>query len=148
VTLLLATDIRIASDTAEFGLSEVKRGILPGNGGTQRTADQLPHPAAMELLLTGDRVPVSKAEKWGLLNEVVPSEEVMETAEAYAKRILSNGPLAVQAVKELATRSRNLPLQEGLRLEESFQRHLFQTEDATEGVEAFREDRAPDWKGK
>lgn len=148
MTLLLATDIRIAGEGAEFGLSEVKRGILPGNGGTQRTARQLPHPAAMEMLLTGDRVSASKAEEWGLLNEVVPSEDVVSTAERYAERILSNGPLAVQAIKELAIRSRNLPLNEGLRLEESFQRHLFQTEDAKEGVEAFRESREPEWTGK
>lgn len=148
MTLLLATDIRVASKDAEFGLSEVKRGILPGNGGTQRTARQLSHPAAMEMLLTGDRIDATTAEEWGLLNEVVEKGNVMETAEEYAARILSNGPLAVQAIKELTIRSQNLPLGEGLRLEESFQRHLFQTEDAREGVEAFRENRKPDWAGK
>lgn len=148
MTLLLATDIRIAGENAQFGLSEVKRGILPGNGGTQRTAKQLPRPAAMEMLLTGDRVDAEQAKEWGLLNEIVPSEDVESTAEEYAERILSNGPLAVQAIKELALRSQNLPLNEGLRMEESFQRHLFQTEDAKEGVDAFREDREPEWKGK
>lgn len=148
MTLLLATDIRVAGEGATFGLSEVKRGILPGNGGTQRTARQLPHPAAMEMLLTGDRVDAEQASEWGLLNEVVPSADVGAAAEEYAERILSNGPLAVQAIKELAVRSRDLPLGEGLRMEESFQRHLFRTEDAQEGVEAFRENRAPEWSGK
>lgn len=148
MTLLLATDIRIAGDDASFGLSEVKRGILPGNGGTQRTIRQLPYPAAMELLLTGDRVDAEKALEWGLLNEVVAPENVRETAEAYAERILSNGPLAVQAIKELAVRGRDMPLDEGIRLEGSFGRHLQMTEDAEEGVQAFREDREPEWVGK
>jgi E-phenylitaconyl-CoA hydratase len=95
MTLLLATDIRIAGEDASFGLSEVKRGILPGNGGTQRTIRQLPYPAAMELLLTGDFVDAETAHEWGLLNEVVPPGAVDETAESYAERIVSNGPLAV-----------------------------------------------------
>jgi E-phenylitaconyl-CoA hydratase len=148
MTMLLATDIRIVGADAEFGLSEVKRGILPGNGGTQRTIRQLPYPAAMEMLLTGDRVDADQADEWGLVNEVVSPEEVVPTAEAYAERILSNGPLAVQAIKELAVRGRNMSLADGIRLEESFSRHLFETEDAVEGVEAFREDREPEWQAE
>lgn len=148
MTLLLATDIRIAGEGASFGLAEVKRGILPGNGGTQRTIRQLPYPVAMELLLTGDWIDADEAERWGLVNEVVPTDDVLETAETYAKRILSNGPLAVQAIKELAVRGRDLPLRDGIRLEESFSRHLWETEDAAEGVAAFREDRDPDFRGK
>lgn len=148
MTLLLATDIRIAGEDAEFGLSEVKRGILPGNGGTQRTIRQLPYPDAMELLLTGDRIDADRADELGLVNEVVPTDEVEATAEEYAERILSNAPLAVQAIKELAVRGRNMSLPDGIRLEESFGRHLQETEDAAEGVAAFREDREPEWEGK
>lgn len=148
MTLLLATDIRIAGTDASFGLSEVKRGILPGNGGTQRTIRQLPYPIAMELLLTGDRIDAETANRWGLVNEVVAPEDVMATAETYAERLLANAPLAVQAIKELAVRGRNLPLDDAIRLEESFGRHLSATADAAEGVEAFREGRPPEFEGR
>lgn len=147
MTLLLATDVRIAGTDASFGLSEVKRGILPGNGGTQRTIRQLPYPVAMELLLTGDRMGSEEAERWGLINEVVPPDDVLSTAEVYADRILANAPLAVQAIKELAVRGRNMALPDALRLEQSFGRHLRETRDATEGVTAFREDREPEYRG-
>lgn len=148
MTLLLATDIRIAGTDASFGLSEVKRGILPGNGGTQRTIRQLPYPIAMDLLLSGDRIDVDEAERWGLVNEVVDPDEVEERAEAYARRLLDGAPLAMQAIKELAVRGRDMPLPEGIRLEESYSRHLFETDDAKEGVQAFREDREPEWEGR
>lgn len=148
MTLMLATDIRIASQEASFGLSEVKRGFLPGNGGTQRIIRQLPRPLAMEFLLTGDAVSAEQAAEWNLVNDLVPSDELMETAEEYAARLLANGPLALQAIKELAIRGQDMSLDDGIRLESSFNRHLFDTEDAAEGVEAFREDREPDWSGK
>lgn len=147
-TLLLATDIRVAGEGAQFGLSEVKRGILPGNGGTQRAVRQLPYTAAMELLLTGDHVDADQAAEWGLVNTVVPDEDVMATAERFAERTLSNGPLAVQAIKELAVRGRNMALPDAMRLEESFQHHLLQSEDAKEGVQAFAEDREPDYHAR
>lgn len=148
MTLLLATDVRIAGEDATFGLSEVKRGILPGNGGTQRTIRQLPDAIAKELLLTGDRIDAAEAARWGLVNEVVPPDEVMATAEEYAARLLANAPLAMQAIKELAVRGRDLSLRDGIRLEESFSRHLHETADAREGVEAFREGREPEWAGE
>lgn len=148
LTLLLATDIRIAGENATFGLSEVTRGILPWNGGTQRTIRQLPDAIAKELLLTGDRIDAEEAARWGLVNEVVAPDEVMATAEAYADRLLENAPLALQAIKELAVRGRDLSLADGIRLEESFGRHLRETADSTEGVEAFREGRDPEWVGQ
>jgi len=147
-TLLFATDIRIAGESAQFGLSEVKRGILPGNGGTQRAARQLPYTAAMEMLMTGDHVGADRAAEWELVNRVVPDDEVMATAEEFAERILSNGPLAVQAVKELAVRGRNMSLADAMRLEGSFQHHLLQSEDAKEGVMAFAEDRDPKYRNR
>lgn len=147
-TLLLATDIRVAGEGAQFGLAEVKRGILPGNGGTQRVVRQLPYTAAMELLLTGDHVDADQAAEWGLVNTVVPDDDVMTTAEDIAATILSNGPLAVRAIKELAVRGRNMALPDAIRLEESFQHHLLQTDDAEEGVAAFAEDREPDYRAR
>src|SRR5215211_3257208 len=102
MTLLFATDIRIASEEAVFGISEVKRGILPGNGGTQRALRQMPYPIAMELILIGDNISAQDAYRIGLVNKVVPADQLMETAEAYARRIGANPPLAVRAIKELA----------------------------------------------
>jgi enoyl-CoA hydratase/carnithine racemase len=148
MTLLLATDIRIASSHATFGLSEVKRGLIPGNGGTQRVLHQLPYPIAMEMLLTGDAIDAQVANRWGLINQVVEHNKLLETAYAYAKRISVNAPLAVQAAKELAIRSRDLDLNSGLRLEAVLNRILMQTEDATEGPAAFSAKRVPNFKGR
>lgn len=148
MTLLLATDIRIAAEHATFGLSEVKRGILPGNGGTQRTIRQLPYAIAMELLLLGDRIDAPTAYRYGLVNAVVPVAQLMSTAEDYARRLCANAPLAVRAIKELAVRSLSLPLHEGLRLEQAIGAVLRRTEDAAEGPRAFAEKRPPRYTGR
>lgn len=147
MTLMLATDIRIASTTATFSLAEVKRGVIPGNGGTQRVLDQLPHAIAMEMLLTGDGIDAIVAERWGLVNKVVPQADLLTTAQTYARKIAANAPLAVQAAKELALRSRDMDLTSGLRLEAVLNRMLMQTEDAKEGPAAFAAKRAPQFKG-
>lgn len=141
MTLLLATDIRIAVEHATFGFSEVARGILPGNGGTQRTIQQLPYPVAMHFLLTGDRMNAEDAMKVGLINKVVSLSDLMPEAERIAKRICENAPLAVRAIKELAVRGQYMPIEYGLRLEQSIQKVLFATEDAKEGPRAFAEKR-------
>jgi enoyl-CoA hydratase/carnithine racemase len=148
MTLLLATDIRIASPNATFALAEVKRGVIPGNGGTQRALAQLPHPIAMEMLLTGDAIDANTAARWGLVNQVVAQDELIETAQRYARRIAITAPLAVLAAKELALRSRDLDLASGLRLEQVMNRMLMATEDAREGPAAFAEKRAPRFKGR
>ena len=147
-TLMLATDIRIAAPHATFNLAEVKRGIIPGNGGTQRVLDQLPYPIAMEMLLTGDMMDAETAARWGLINQVVPAAELLETAYAYARRIAVNAPLAVQAAKELAIRSREMDRVTGFRFEAVINRMLSMTEDAKEGPAAFAAKRAPDFKGR
>ena len=110
MTLLLATDIRIACHEATFGLSEVKRGLLPGNGGTQRVMSNLSYCQAMEILLTGDSISAERARDWGLINEVVSREDLLPRAYEMARRIAANAPLAVQATKELAIRSASLSL--------------------------------------
>jgi E-phenylitaconyl-CoA hydratase len=127
VTLLLATDIRIASDTATFGLSEVKRGIIAANGGTQRVLSQLPYPIAMEMLLTGEPISAQAAAQWGLINKVVARKDLMPTAMEYARRLASLAPLALQAAKELAIRSRDVDLATGLRMEQLVSNLLRQT---------------------
>jgi E-phenylitaconyl-CoA hydratase len=148
VTLLLATDIRIAVPKATFGLSEVKRGVIAANGGTQRIAAQLPHAIAMEMLLTGDAMDAAWAERWGLVNRIVEPEAVMDTARNYARRIAANAPLAVQAAKELAVRSRDMPLAEGLRMEQMVSRILQGSADVQEGRTAFRDKRPPRFEGR
>ncbi len=148
MTLMMATDIRVASTHSTFSLAEVKRGVIPGNGGTQRVLDQLPYAVAMEMLLTGDGIDAVVAERWGLINKVVAKEALMETAFNYARRIAVNAPLAVQAAKELAIRSRDTDLTTGLRIEAVINRMLQFTEDAKEGPAAFAAKRAPDFKGK
>ncbi len=149
VTLLLATDIRVAVPHAEFGVPEVKRGIVAGFGGTQRIVRQLPHAIAMELLLTGDRVDASRAERWGLINRVVAPSELMPTARRYAEAIARNAPLAVQATKELALRARDASLADGMRMEQMTNALLEQVSlDVQEGRTAFMEKRSPDFRGR
>ncbi|GAA0333759.1 hypothetical protein GCM10009087_50020 [Sphingomonas oligophenolica] len=149
VTLMLATDIRVACADATFNLAEVKRGVLAANGGTQRLIQQLPYAIAMELLLTGDTITAAQAERWGLINQIVPTAaDVLPAAMAYARRIAENAPLSVQATKELAIRSRDLPLASGIRMEMLSARMLTFTEDAAEGAAAFSEKRKPQFKGK
>jgi len=148
MTLLLATDIRIAAEHATFGVSEVSRGILPGNGGTQRTIQQLPYPIAMYLLLTGERMNAEEALRAGLINKVLPLPELMPEAERIARKICENAPLAVRAIKELAVRGQYLPIEYGLRLEQAVQRVLSTTEDAKEGPKAFSQKRRPSYTGR
>lgn len=148
MTLMLATDIRVTADHATFALSEVKRGIIAANGGTQRLPEQLPHAIAMEMLLTGDAIDAQTAARWGLVNRVVPADKVMETALDFARRIAANAPLAVQAAKELALRGRQQGLAVGLRFEQIVQHILQRTEDAGEGKQAFADKRPPRFTGK
>ncbi len=148
MTLMLATDIRIAATHATFSLAEVKRGVIPGNGGTQRILTQLPYAIAMEMLLTGESIDAEKAARWGLVNKVVPGNELRDAAMDYARRLAANAPLALQAAKELALRSRDVDLATGLRMEQVINRMLMATEDAKEGPAAFSEKRPPQFKGR
>jgi len=148
MTLLFATDIRIAAEHAVFEISEVKRAILPGNGGTQRALRQLPYAIAMEMLLLGRRLTAPEALACGLINRIVPPADLMTTAHQVARQLCENGPLALRAVKELAIRSQSVPLEHGLRLEEAFQEFLRTTEDAKEGPRAFADKRKPAYKAQ
>ena len=148
MTLLLATDLRIAAEHATFSVAEVKRGVFPANGGTQRIAQQLPHAIAMELLLLGDSIDAQTALRWGIVNRVVKAGELMDTARDFAARLARNAPLAVQAAKELAVRSRDVDLKTGLRMEELFLRLLQGSEDVREGTTAFAEKRTPSFSGR
>jgi E-phenylitaconyl-CoA hydratase len=147
MTLLMATDIRVAASHATFGMPEVRRGLLPANGGTQRVLDQLPFAIGMEMLLTGEPIDAARALDLGLVNRVLPAEEVLDVAFDYARRIAANAPLAVRAAKELAYRSRDLDLPSGLRIEQTMARLLRDSNDAREGAQAFAEKRDPSFDG-
>lgn len=147
MTLMLATDIRVTADHVNFGLSEVKRGVIAANGGTTRLPDQMPYAIAMEMLLTGDTIDAATAARWGLVNQVVPGPQVMEAAIAYARKVAANAPLAVQAAKEIALRGRQPGLTAGLRFEQFVNHILQRTADADEGKSAFAEKRPPRFTG-
>jgi len=148
MTMLLATDLRVAAEHATFSVAEVKRGLFPANGGTQRIIQQLPHAIAMEMLLIGDPIDAATALRWGLVNKVVPLAELLPAAMEYEKRLSANAPLAVQSAKQLALRSRDLDLASGLRMEQLFMRVLQTSEDVQEGSAAFSEKRAAQFKGR
>lgn len=146
--LALSCDIRIAAETAQLGVPEVKLGIIPGAGGTQRLPRMIPWCKAAELLFTGDPIDAKEAYRIGLVNEVVPAEELMEKAKKWAERICQVGPVAVRAAKEAMIRGSNMSLDDGLRLEDTLEDSLFETEDFVEGTSAFVEKRKASFKGK
>jgi enoyl-CoA hydratase/carnithine racemase len=140
--------MRIASQSATFALTEVMRGILPGGGGTQRLPRLVPFGIALEMLFTGDRIDAREAHRIGLVNRVVPAEQLMPEAERLAERILQNAPLSVRAIKESAYRGFELPLDEGLRVEAFLSRIIRTTSDSVEGPTAFAEKRSAVWKAR
>ena len=146
--MALACDIRIASEKASFGLSEVKVGSLPGLGGTQRLIRAIPKAVAMRMLLTGDRVNAQEAYRIGLVSDVVPADKLMETAKAMAEKIASNAPLSVKAAKQAVVIGGDLPVKQGSQLEGLLWGILRDSEDRIEGRVAFAEKRPPQYKGK
>jgi len=146
--ILQATDIRIAGETAVFGVVEVTRALFPLGGSTVRLRRQIGYTKAMELLLTGDTVTAAEAERIGLIGRVVPDGTALEHALAVAERIARNGPLAVQAVKRSVQATEGLPEDEALKLELEIGLPIFGTEDAREGTLAFKEKREPRYQGR
>jgi enoyl-CoA hydratase/carnithine racemase len=144
----LACDIRIASDNAEFGIPEIKLGFPTGMGAAQRLPRLMPFGPALEMLLTGDRISAQQALQWGLINRVVPQAELMDAALDLANRIAVNPPLAVRGLKEMAYRSREMSMTDGLRMSALLGYIGRTTEDAEEGIRAFREKRKPDFHGR
>ena len=144
----LACDIRIASENAEFSLPEIKYGFPPGLGAPQRLPRVIALGPAMEMLLTGDRVSAQQALQWALVNRVVPQAALMDAALETANRIAANPPLAVRATKELVYRSLDMPFADGVRMSSLFGALSRDTEDAREGMRAFREKRPPEFKGR
>lgn len=146
--LAMACDIRIAADTARFGQPEVNLGIIPGAGGTQRLARLVGLGKAKELIFTGDIIDAYEAERIGLVNKVVPRDQLMDAAFQMAEKILAKGPLAVAMAKRVIQGGSNVDLPSGLAMEKLGQTILFATEDRREGMDAFLEKRKAQFQGR
>jgi len=146
--ILQSTDIRIASSSASFGLSEAKRGLVPGGGSMVRLPRQVPWCKAMEILLLGDRIPAAEAHRIGFVNEVVEPEALMPRALEIAQRLAQNAPLALRAIKEAAIKTSGLPLEEAYAIEHRLSGAVMTSRDAREGPRAFMEKREPVWEGR
>lgn len=146
--LAMACDIRIAADTARFGQPEVNLGIIPGAGGTQRLARLVGLGKAKELIFTGDIIDAYEAERIGLVNKVVPRDQLMDAAFQMAEKILAKGPLAVAMAKRVIQGGSNVDLPSGLAMEKLAQTILFATEDRREGMDAFLEKRKARFQGR
>ena len=146
--IALACTMRLASENAKLGQPEVKLGIIPGYGGTQRLPRLVGKGVAMQLVLTGEMISAQEALRIGLVNEVVPAGELMARAEAIAHKIIANAPLAVEYALEAVNHGMEMPLAEGLFLEATLFGVCCATEDKKEGTSAFLEKRPPQFKGK
>ena len=147
----LASDLVVAQSSAQFGLPEVKRGLIAAAGGLFRIVDHLPRKIAMQLLVTGDPISAEDAARWGLINQVVPDGTVVDAALALAERITVNAPLAVQASKRVALGVDDgaiTPEADAWKRSNREMRVVFSSEDAREGPTAFAEKRAPVWKAR
>lgn len=146
--IMLACDLRIASENATFGLTEVRWGIIPGAGGTQRLPRAIPLAKAMEIVLMAEPISAEEAYRIGLINKVVPQTTLMEEVERWVATLLERGPLALRAAKQAMLQGLDMPLDEGLKLEQRLFTGLLGTEDAREGPMAFAQKRKPQFKAK
>ena len=145
--ILQAMDIRVAGESATFGVAEVRRGLFPLGGSTVRLSRQIPYTLAADILLTGRFVPAAEAREIGLIGHVVPDGQALAKAHEIADTIAANGPLAVQAVLRSLRATRELPEKEGLALELEIGSPVFMTNDAQEGPTAFAEKRPANFTG-
>lgn len=146
--LALSCSLRVAVEGAKLALPEVKLGIIPGTGGTQRLPRLIGKGNAYELLLTGDTITAEEALKIGLVNKVVPRGEALKAAEELAGRIMANAPIAVEMCKDAVEIGMDLPLEQAIQYSQKNCITCFSTEDMKEGTGAFLEKRKPNFKGK
>jgi enoyl-CoA hydratase/3-hydroxyacyl-CoA dehydrogenase len=141
----MACDVRIAAESALFAQPEINLGIIPGFGGTQRLPRLVGENKALEMNLTGDAVLADDAYEFGLVNDVVPDHELLDTAVAWARKLGQQAPIAVEHIKKISAAG---DLDEGIEAEKQAFATVFQTEDAREGIGAFLGKRSPKWSGK
>jgi enoyl-CoA hydratase len=146
--LVLACDLVVAADNAQFGVPEVKRGLAATAGGLVRLPRQLPYRVAMELILTGDMFPATRAHALGLVNRLTPPGGALAEARKLAQSIAANGPLSVAASKRVVVESQDWPADELWDRQTALTEHVFSSADAREGSAAFAEKREPVWHGK
>jgi enoyl-CoA hydratase len=144
--IMLGSDMRIASSSATFGLTETRWGSIPGGGSHIRLPGQIPYAVAMQMLLTGEPIDAERAREVGLVNEVVPSSDVLNRAREIAEMISRGAPLAVQTAKRIAVYARSE--QRGFALEHALGESVLRSEDCREGPRAFAEGRAPVFRGR
>ena len=146
--LAMACDIRIAAEDAQLGQPEIKLGLIPGGGGTQRLPRLVGHGRALYLNLTGDPISGAQAYDWGLVEKAVPLEGLMDAALELARTLSERSPFAMGIVKQLAAETRDIPLAQGLRAEAQAFMRILGSEDGAEGVTAFLEKRKPQFTGR
>jgi enoyl-CoA hydratase/carnithine racemase len=146
--LALACDIRIASANSRLGLTEVDLAIIPGGGGTQRLPRLLGRGKGLEMILTAARIDAAEALRIGLVERMVPAGEALKAAQELATTLAAKAPVALRYAKEAVTKGLELPLADGVRLENDLATLLRTTEDRLEGAKAFLEKRKPRWQGR
>ena len=145
--LAMSCDLRIAADSARFGQPEIKLGLIPGGGGTQRMPRLVGLGHALRLILTGDMIGADEAKEIGLVEQVVPADELRTATLELASRMAAMSPLTLRVAKEAVRASQRMNIEEGILYERDLFCLCFSTEDKEEGVEAFLEKRKPHWKG-
>jgi enoyl-CoA hydratase len=146
--LVMACDLVVAAENAQFGVPEVKRGLAATAGGLVRLPRQLPYRVAMELILTGDMFPAPRAHACGLVNRLTKPGEALAEAKKLAQSIAANGPLSVAASKRVVVESQDWPADELWERQAALTEHIFSSADAREGSAAFAEKRKPMWQGR
>ncbi|MFD4121767.1 crotonase/enoyl-CoA hydratase family protein [Alcaligenes faecalis] len=146
--IALSCDLIVAADSANFGLPEVKRGIVPGSGGMVRLPSRIPYHMAMEMVLTGGMYPAARMAELGLVSRLAEAGKATEQALALAEQIAANGPLAVQTAKSIISQSRDWRQSDLFDLQRPRIAGIFTSADAKEGATAFAEKREPVWQGK
>jgi len=145
--MALACDLRIAAETSRFGLPQIKAGLIPWNGGTQRLTRLVGRGKALEMILTGETIDAREAYRVGLVNKVVPPKDLMSTVMGVAREMASKGSIALRYTKEAVYQGMDLALEQGLLLEADLYLLIHTTKDRTEGIKAFREKRVPKFEG-
>jgi len=146
--LALACDVRIAVPDAHFGLPEITTGLIPSDGGTQRLPRIVGRGKALEMILTGEIIDSAEALEYGLVTKIVPADMLTAEAETLAKSIAAKAPVSLRYIKEAINKGMDMTMEQGLRLEADLYFLLHTTADRTEGINAFRQKKPPEFKGQ